>query len=329
MEPHSQKKKNLKHPVSETIRNKNSQNSSNSKGQLKEKCTHWSKISEIFAVIFRKNNREALIKSMTRMIDTCEAQELIAAEEKKMIKNIINIGDVKVDDVMIPRTDIIAVRQGASLEEIKKVIIIKEHSRIPVYRENLDEIIGFIHCKDLVKFLGHKSNIKINDIIRKILYVPHSMRIIDLLLKMRSLQVHMAIVLDEYGGTDGLVTIEDIMEEIVGKIEDEHDVPDNNIYTTLKKIDENIYHVGGRIEIEEVEELLGKKIIDDPEEVDFDTVGGLILAALRKVPEAGETFNHPSGYKFKVLDADMRSVRLIEISLDPVQKPDSNNDDSS
>jgi magnesium and cobalt transporter len=293
---------------------------SNSK-YLSKKQHLCNKFSEIWAIIFKQKHKASLLKLIGELVECAEIQEFIASDAQKMIRNIINISDVKVDDVMIPRTDIIAVSKSATLDEIREVIMIKEHTRIPVYSENLDEIIGFIHSKDLVKFLGSKHhNFKINDIIRKVLYVPHVMRITDLLLKMRSSQVHIAIVLDEYGGTDGLVTIENIMEEIVGEIEDEHDLPDDNIYMTINKISDKLLQVGGRIEIEEIEELLAQKIIEDKEGIDFDTVGGLILATLKKVPEIGEVFKHSSGLTFKVLDADMRSVKLVEISQESSPK---------
>ncbi len=277
------------------------------------------KINHFVNKLLGKNKKPALLKSLNKAVDNCYKHELITLEEKKMVKNIINIEDTKVGDVMTPRTDVVAVQYDANLEDIKKLIIESEHSRIPVFKYNLDNIIGFIHSKDLAKFIGSDNHsgleeFKINSIIRKILYVPHSMRIIDLLLKMRSSRVHIAIVLDEYGGTDGLVSIEDIVEEIVGEIEDEHDIPDDNIYLRIKKINENILQVGGRVEIEKITEFLQDQIFIEDIEGDFDTVGGLIFAIFKKVPEIGEVHNHTSGLKFKILDADARSVKLVEIN---------------
>jgi CBS domain containing-hemolysin-like protein len=262
-----------------------------------------------------KNNKEAQLKSVKRIIDNCEKNHFISSEAKKMVNNIFNIGDLKVDDIMIPRADIIAIHQDISLEGIKEFTVSKEHSRMPVYKDNLDEIIGFVHSKDLIKFIGKQDNsgFKIKDIIRKIIFVPGSMKIIDLLLKMRSSRVHIAVVLDEYGGTDGIVTIEDIVEEIVGEIEDEYDVPNQNIYNVIKKVDAHTIHVGGRIEIKKVEELLGVKVFEEDEEPDFDTVGGLMLSAFKKVPESGEAIKYSDQLSFKVLSADVRSVKLAEI----------------
>lgn len=265
--------------------------------------------------IRRKRSKEAVLRSLNKTIETCKTHKFLSFEAVKMINNIINIGDVKVNDIMTPRADIIAIPSNVNLTDIKDLTISNEHSRMPVYQDNLDEIIGFVHSKDLIKFIdnSHSDAFKINNLIRKILFVPQSMRIIDLLLKMRSSRVHIAVVLDEYGGTNGLVTIEDIMEEIVGEIEDEYDVPNNNIYMTIKQIDQNTLHVGGRVEIKKVEELLNIKISEEDKELDFDTVGGFVLSAFKKVPEYGETIKYDNGLTLKVLDADVRSVKLIEI----------------
>ncbi|MES2678074.1 MAG: hemolysin family protein [Pseudomonadota bacterium] len=280
---------------------------------------HINKINHSVNVILGKNNKPSLLKSLNKAIDNCQKNGLITSEEKKMVKNIVNIEDTKVGDVMTPRTDVVAVQYDSSLEDIKKLIIESEHSRIPVFRRNLDNIVGFIHSKDLAKFIASEDgtkldNFKIANIIRKILYVPHSMRIIDLLLKMRSSRVHIAIVLDEYGGTDGLVSIEDIVEEIVGEIEDEHDIPDDNIYLRIKKIDNTIMQVGGRVEIEKISEFLENNLLVDDIDSDFETVGGLVFAIFKKVPEIGEIYDHNASIRFKVLDADARSVKLVEIS---------------
>ncbi|MCE3254871.1 MAG: hypothetical protein K0R25_365 [Rickettsiaceae bacterium] len=275
-------------------------------------------LSSAILKLLGRNKRSVLLQSLNSSIDNSQKNGLISAEGKKMIKNIINIEDTKVGDVMTPRTDIVAVQYDASLEDIKKLIVDNEHSRVPVFKRNLDNVIGFIHGKDLAKFIGldgesKEADFRIQNIIRKVLYVPRSMRVIDLLLKMRSSRVHISIVLDEYGGTDGLVSIEDIMEEIVGEIEDEHDMPGDNIYLRIKEINKNTLQVGGRVEIEKISEFLEDKIAIEDIESDFDTIGGLAFFLFKKVPEVGEIFNHSSGISFKILDADARSIKLIEI----------------
>jgi len=302
--------------ISKTYKTKNT--NTNLAIQTKSSEALFTNIAQFINTLLGKNKKPALLKALGNAIDNCQKNKLITLEEKKMVKNIINIEDTKVGDVMTPRTDIIAVQYNSSLEDIKQLIIESEHSRLPVFKRNLDNIIGFIHSKDLAKFIGYKNqsqleHFEIPSIIRKILYVPHSMRIIDLLLKMRSSRVHIAIVLDEYGGTDGLVSIEDIVEEIVGEIDDEHDIPDNNTYLGIQKINDNILQVGGRVEIEKIAEFLQDYLVIDDMEGDFDTVGGLIFSIFKKVPEVGESYHHHSGITFKILDADARSIILTEI----------------
>jgi CBS domain containing-hemolysin-like protein len=230
-----------------------------------------------------------------------------------MIKNIASLSDKKVADIMTTRPDIVAINKDASLEEIKKTVVLDGHTRIPVFGENLDEILGFIHSKDLSKFLCKEdNNFALQDIIRKILFIPGSMKVVDLLLKMRNQRVHIAIVMDEYGGVDGLVTIENVMEEIVGEIEDEHDLPSDNIFFKIKKIDERTTHVGGRVEIERIEKILGVKLRKRDEE--FETVGGLMTFLFNEIPAIGEEIKRDK-INFKILDSDSRSVKLIEFKI--------------
>jgi CBS domain containing-hemolysin-like protein len=228
-----------------------------------------------------------------------------------MIKNITSLGDKRADYIMTPRSDIIGIKHGALLEEIKATITDNGHTRMPVYRDNFDEIIGFIHSKDLAKFLCQKSaEFDITKIIRKILFVPKSIKIIDLLLKMRTKRVHIAVVLDEYGGVDGLVTIENVIEEIIGNIEDEHDLPSDNLFFRIIKIDDNHFNIGGRVEIEKLEDILGVKIRNEDE--NFETVGGLVMSIFNKIPKIGEVTER-NNLRFNILDADSRSVKLLEV----------------
>ena len=238
---------------------------------------------------------------------------IIGLEQKTMIHNILGINKIRVGDIMVPRNNINAIEKRSKLEDIKSIILDKEHSRMPIYSKNLDNILGFIHCKDLIKFINDDNiKFKISDITRKILYVPHSMKITNLLVKMRSSGVHIAIILDEYGGTDGIITIEDIIEEIVGDIRDEHDILEDNIYLTKKKISNNVFHFGGRVDIEEVKKLLELKIAEN-EEDDFETIGGFMFFILKKIPGVGESFKREN-LSFKVLDSDSKSIKLIEVS---------------
>lgn len=234
----------------------------------------------------------------------------VGSEERSILHNVLRLSDVSVSDVMVPRTDIVAVDHKVMLNELKEMIKEKEHTRIPVYKDSLDNIMGFIHLKDLMSYIGSgvQKEFSLNDILREILFVPPSMKVVDLLLKMKAKRVHMALVLDEYGGTDGLVTLEDLVEEIVGEINDEHD---EDGHSEIKHIDALSFEVHARITIEELEKKLGVKLIDNGEEEDFDTLGGLITSMLGHVPAKGEIVKHKSGIEFEVTEADARKISKL------------------
>lgn len=234
----------------------------------------------------------------------------LSSEERTMVHNILGLGDIKVDDVMIPRTDVVAIEDTASLEALKALIVSKEHTRIPVYKESLDNVIGFVHIKDLIPLLGTNKPFNMESVVHEILYVPPSMKILDLLVKMRDCRIHMALVLDEYGGTDGLVTMEDLMEEIVGEIEDEHDEVEKSEIIT---IDDNTFEVSARTAVEELEEKLHMPLRPQESDEDFDTVGGLIFSMLGRVPDQGEIIPHPQGLEFKIIEADPRRIKKLLI----------------
>jgi CBS domain containing-hemolysin-like protein len=275
--------------------------------------SHHKKLLDFFLNLLGKKTKKSFFSVISHLVETYEKERLISFEEKKMIKNIASLGEKKVDSIMTPRADLIAISQDANLQEIKKIITHNGHTRIPVFKETLDEIIGFIHSKDLSVFLCQEhSGFSLSKILRKILFVPGSMKVIDLMLRMRMARVHVAIVLDEFGGVDGFVTIENIMEEIVGDIEDEHDLPSDNSFFRIKKINESTFHFGGRVEISKVEEILQSEIKSESDS--FQTIGGLVMAIFKRIPEIGEEIekNH---LKFKIIDSDSRSVKIVEIKL--------------
>jgi magnesium and cobalt transporter len=260
-----------------------------------------------------KKTKKSFFSLISHVLDGYEKVGLVGAEEKKMFKNIASFGDKKASLIMTPRADLIAVRHDADLAEIKKIVTFNGHTRIPVFKDNLDEIIGFIHSKDLAKFLCEENlNFSIAKILRKILFVPGSMKLLDVMLQMRMARVHVAIVLDEFGGVDGLVTIENVMEEIVGNIEDEHDLPSDNLFFRIKKIDEKTFQFGGRVEMTKVEEISQIKFRQDDE--DFQSVSGLAMSMFKRVPEVGEEIEK-NGIKFKIIDADGRTVKLVEMTI--------------
>lgn len=243
----------------------------------------------------------------------------VLPEEYAMLRNILRFGEMTVNDIMIPRADIVAVESDIELDELKQTIVQERHSRIPVYYETLDHINGFIHIKDLAVQVFSGNNLRMNELLREILFVPPSMKVIDLLLKMRLSSVHIAIVVDEYGGTDGLVTMEDIMEEIVGNIRDEHDEePETDNFTWL---DTETIEADARMEIGKLQECLGGQLVLEEDEGEFDTIGGLVFSQMGRVPEAGESVEYPTGLRITILEADARSVKRVRIKrFQPIQE---------
>lgn len=231
----------------------------------------------------------------------------VSSEERTILSNVLGLKDLRVEDVMIPRSDIIAVNASITLAELKKILLKERHTRIPVYRDTLDNVVGFVHIKDLIPLLGSRRKFDITDLLRTILVVPPSMKAKDLLMHMRAKRSHMVLVVDEYGATYGLVTLEDVLEEIIGNIEDEYDTGKIVMYRELTT---DIYDVNARMDIKELEKLLEVSLKIDDEE-DYDTVGGLVFLMMDRVPEKGETAQHPAGFTFEVVDADARRIKRL------------------
>ena len=252
-----------------------------------------------------------LRESIEEVIDEHEATpNSLNPEQREMLMNIISFGELEVDDVMVPRTDIVALEAGAAPATVICTFREAHHSRLPVFRETLDDIAGFVHIKDVVDHWGRDDELSLARILREILVVPPSMPILDLLARMRSTRIHMAVVVDEYGGTDGLVTIEDIVEEIVGEIEDEHDRDEGPL---LQEQADGVIDADGRAEIEDLEEILTIDLLPDEVDEDIETLGGLVFAMLGRVPRVGEKINHPGGIQFEIVDADLRRVKRLLI----------------
>ena len=242
----------------------------------------------------------------------------IDSEERDLLENVMSFSDQTVSDIMTPRADIVAVDLAIAFDELRTLMAEAPHSRLPLYESSLDDIKGFLHVKDLAQqhFAGERFNLQ--RIMRQVLFVPPSMKLKDLLVKMRSSSVHIAIVVDEYGGTDGLVTMEDIMEEIVGEIQDEHDeeLPEADYVWT----GEQTIEADARMEIEVLDSCFGAVVSvyeSDEEPAEYETVGGLIFAYLGRVPEKDEAFDYPTGLRITVLDADARTVKRVRITYTP------------
>ena len=245
--------------------------------------------------------------------DHIDNEREFSIEEKEMLTNIIGFGKSRVEDSMVPRADIISADIKTPAEEIIKLFSECNHSRIAIYRENIDDPVGMLHIKDFVGALSEKNigEITIEPLVKDLLFVPPSMKSRELLLKMQVSRVHMALVVDEYGGTDGLLTIENLIEEIVGEIEDEHsdaEVHKINIY-------ENFIDIPARATIQEVEEILGFELLSDDIDEEIDTIGGLVFLLAGRIPQRGELITHPKNFEIEIREVDQRKIINVRFRL--------------
>jgi len=261
----------------------------------------------------------AIRESLEEVIEESERESTaISAQERVMLGNLLRFGELRLSDVMVPRAEIIGVDESLSLDELVQVFREAQHSRLPVYRGTLDDPTGLVHLKDVVARLNAQDDCyrltpsTIAQLRRPILFAPPSMRALDLLLKMQQTHTHLALVIDEYGGTDGLVSIEDIIEEIVGDIADEHDEAD-----AIVKPDGDGVIVDARMDLDDFKTQTGHDLEVEDSEQDIDSLGGLVTSLLGRVPQRGEIVAHPNGYEFQVLEADPRRVRRLRVKLPP------------
>jgi hemolysin (HlyC) family protein len=234
----------------------------------------------------------------------------ITPQERFLIGNILKVHERNAADVMVPRVDIVAFDAEEPFGELVKSMVEHGHSRLPVYRETLDDVIGFVHVKDVLVPVADRRPARLDRLLRKVLFVAPSVPILDLLVQMRQTRTHIAMVVDEFGGIDGLVTIEDLIEEIVGEIEDEHDVAEAP--TLIERPDGTVI-ADARIPIEALEEQHGTRLRPEGEEETVDTLGGLVFTLAGRVPKRGEVIAHPDGIEFEVLDADPRRVKRLRV----------------
>ena len=298
----------------------------------------WSRIKRALGI---GRSDETLRESLEGVLDRHAEEEgtsAFRADAKSMMLNLIEFSDLRLDDVMVPRAEIIAIDASSSVSELLGCFLDAGHSRLPIYHETLDEPLGMIHIKDFLEWLNSndkpgktrpgtkkavpilslsaadlKTAVRDLGIMRELLYVPPSMPAADLLVKMQSTHVHMAVVVDEYGGTDGLATIEDLVEEIVGDIADEHDEQDD----LITRASDTSWLAEARLEIEDAEKVLGIKLLPADEQEEADTLGGLIFHMLGRVPVRGELIRHASGIEFEIIAADPRRVRRIAVHTKP------------
>ena len=261
-------------------------------------------------------DEEDVREALEDMIEEAESRGIgrLPPEERTLLLNAVAFGELRVDDVMVPRADIEGIDLHADLAAVIAAMQRSGHSRLVVYRGTLDEVVGIVHVKDLLPFWGNGRAFSLAEIVRPVLVVPPSMRVLDLLLEMRRSHQHVAIVVDEFGGTDGLVTIEDICEEIVGELQDEHE---RAAAPMLVDRPDGAIEADARVDLEELEDRLGIRLLDEEEREDVDTVGGLIYALVDRIPEKGEVIRHPAGIRFEILDADPRRIRRVLILRSP------------
>ena len=298
----------------------------------------WTRLKELLGLKPKKPDPAACLQELLPA-ETLEKNGAQLVEDRKslqMLGRLVAFSGQTVEDVLVPRSDIVAVPAEAPLADLMEVFTQALHSRLPVYDETLDNIIGMVHIKDLLRHLKQHAQphtggdavstqpdmvvpgavlatpVGSSPLLRPVLYVPDSMPAADLLLKMQSTRIHMAIVIDEYGGTEGLATIEDVIEEIVGEIADEHDAGDaeHQVVPTPGG-----YVVSARLEVAELERLVGVDLLPDDLDEEVDTVGGLLFTRLGRVPVKGEVVKHDSGIEFEILDADPRRIKKVRVVL--------------
>lgn len=257
--------------------------------------------------------REALEEYIGEAEKNGEAETSITLQENLLISNILKLRGMTVIDVMIPRADIVAIDVSMSQQDLLSLLADRQFSRFPVYRDNLDDVIGSIHIKDLIACIARGGEINLSDMVREVPIVAPSMQVLDLLLMMKQKRRHMALVVDEYGGIDGLVTIGDVIEAIVGEIEDEYD---QELQPVMIENPDGTLSADGRVDIEEFENRYGH-ILSEEEREDIDTLGGLVFSLAGRIPARGEILTHPSGMVFEIVDADPRRVNNLLIKNIP------------
>ena len=277
----------------------------------------FARLRGLLRLVRRPRNGESLRETIDEMIEEPppDGPDPLGAQERMLIGNILKGHDRSAVDVMVPRVDIVALDAETPFLDVVHYMIEQGHSRVPVYRETLDDVIGFIHVKDILPSVAERRETKLAPLLRKVLFVAPSLPILDLLVQMRQARTHIAMVVDEFGGIDGLVTIEDLIEEIVGEIEDEHDVADR---PSLTERADGTLIVDARTPIEVLEERQGTRLRPTAEQEEVDTLGGLVSSLAGRVPKRGEIIAHPSGIEFEVLDADPRRIKRLRVHRPPV-----------
>jgi CBS domain containing-hemolysin-like protein len=264
-------------------------------------------------LIFGDDAEPTLRDEIEEAIDEAEESRPVAGDlssaERQMLRNLLHFGERTAGEICVTRGDIIAVPETISFDDLVRAFADAEHSRLPVYGESLDRVIGMVHIKDVFAAnIDPSRDRALTALMRSPLFVPESMGAIDLLARMRAERVHLAIVVDEFGGTEGLVTLEDVVEEIVGEIEDEHDTEEAGLLTML---DEGLWEADARLELDDLQQTVDARLIAEDDEV--DTVGGLTFLLAGRILQPGETVCHPSGWRLESVDADSKRIKRVRL----------------
>jgi CBS domain containing-hemolysin-like protein len=264
-------------------------------------------------LIFGDDAEPTLRDAIEEAIEEAEESRPVAGDlsssERQMLKNLLQFGDQTAGDICVTRGEIIAVPSSISFEALVAAFADAGHSRLPVYGDSLDEMIGMVHIKDVfVANVDASRDRSIGALMREPLFVPESMGVIELLARMRTQRIHLAIVVDEFGGTEGLVTIEDVVEEIVGEIEDEHDEAEAGMLTLLE---EGVWEADSRLELEDLQEAVDARLTAEDDEI--DTVGGLAFVLAGRILQPGESVAHPSGWRLECVEADDRRIKRVRL----------------
>ena len=264
--------------------------------------------------------RESLEEAIDDHDDDGSGRDDLSAVERAMLKNMLHFGERQAGDIGVPRSDMVVFDVDAGFPALVALFREAGHSRMPVFRGDRDHIIGMAHIKDIYALIAETfddavssqrfADLPVEPLLRPVLFVPASMRIVDLLARMRAGRTHMAMIVDEYGGTDGLVTIEDLVEEIVGDIEDEHDEAEAAL---ILSINDRLWEADARLPLDDMELALGTRFADDEIGDEVDTLGGMVFMLAGRVPALEETVAHPNGWRFEVIDGDPRMVRRLRL----------------
>ncbi len=282
--------------------------------------TIFQKIKDLF---IKHPEEEQVIETIEEIMDEREERGddiLVDADELLLLKNLFKLKDIRANEVMIPRIDIVGISATAPLSEVKDIIVRDKFTRLPVYDKTLDNIVGLVHVKDLLcKLFEVGRTVTVQEVMtHNVLFVPPSIRILDLLREMQAKRTQIAVVVDEYGGTAGLVTLEDLLEEIVGEIEDEHDALDTP--PVLNQVKENIFEADARVLLKDLEDAAGPFVTAEEREAEIDTVGGLVFHIAGRLPHKGEIVRHTSGLKFQVIASDVRCIKKVRVTLPKPEK---------